>query len=160
MKYRNRNGVWNRKAEHSNPRVLLNHPFPDNVLSCTNFPGAWHICATVFSVNAVLLSVITDFGLREHLQLLGLFIFSWLKRISLVYLMFFEICSLTHVSDYSVVQTLPWRHVFRTETLFISMRHAVCIIDLNAQVRQTKQIPGFQGNTHGFLSCHKQKLGI
>lgn len=99
-------------------------------------------------------------GWREHPTSLGLIYFAWLKRVTFIYLMFFGICSLTHVSDYSLVQTLPWNYVFRTETLFISMQHAVCIIDINAQVRQTKKILGFQGNSYSFLSCYKQELGI
>lgn len=100
-------------------------------------------------MNGALMAVSTDLGAREHPTSLGL-------------IYFFDICSVTYDSDYSLAQTLPWRHAFRTETLLLSMRHAVCVTDVNAQVRKTKQMPGlaFLGNIHGFLSCHKQKLGI
>lgn len=83
MKYKKRNGVRNRKAKDCNPRVLLNHPFPDNMLSCSNFPGAQHMCTTVFYMNGALMSQITDLGLPEHPTRLGLAYFHLVEKDSM-----------------------------------------------------------------------------
>lgn len=62
---------------------LLNHPFLDNMLSHTNFPGTQHMYTTVFYMNGVLMSVITDLGLPEHPTSVGLIYFCLVEKDSI-----------------------------------------------------------------------------
>lgn len=71
----NRNGVGKRKAKHSHSRVLSNHPFANNILSCTDFSGAQHMCPTVFCMDGA-----DVLGWSEHPASLRLIYFCLVEK--------------------------------------------------------------------------------